>query len=71
MTSLAENQIQVKNLLPPHTRYRKGVKAPNDNMLKRGKQNAKLGDKVTVKMWKGMTMWKHTADQALDITLGL
>ena len=63
MTSLAENQIQVKNLLPPHTRYRKGVKAPNDNMLKRGKQNAKLGDKVTVKMWKGMTMYSLTLEE--------
>ena len=49
MTSLAENLIPVKNLRPPTTRYRKGVKVPSLNMLKRGKQNKKLGDKVTVK----------------------
>lgn len=63
MTSLAVNQIQAKNLHLPQTRYLKGVKAPHSNMLKRGKQNAKLGDKVTVKMWKGMTMYSLSLEE--------
>ena len=32
-------------------------------MLKRGKQNKKLGDKVTSKMWKGMTMYSLTLEE--------
>lgn len=32
-------------------------------MLKRGKQNKKLGDKVSVKMWKGMTMYSLTLEE--------
>jgi hypothetical protein len=32
-------------------------------MLKRGKQNKKLGDKVNVKMWKGMTMYSLTLEE--------
>lgn len=32
-------------------------------MLKRGKQNKKLGDKVTVKKWKGMTMYSLTLEE--------
>lgn len=63
MTSLAENLIPVKNLRPPQTRFLKGVKPPSLNMLKRGKQNAKLGDKVTVKKWKGMTMYSLTLEE--------
>ena len=63
MTSLAVNLIPVKNLRPPTTRYRKGVKPASLNMLKRGKQNKKLGDKVTVKMWKGMTMYSLTLEE--------
>ena len=63
MTSLAVNLIPVKNLRPPTTRYRKGVKPPSLNMLKRGKQNKKLGDKVSVKMWKGMTMYSLTLEE--------
>ena len=63
MTSLAENLIPVKNLRPPQTRYLKGVKPPSLNMLKRGKQNKKLGDKVTVKMWKGMTMYSLSLEE--------
>ena len=63
MTSLAENLIPVKNLRPPQTRYLKGVKPPSLNMLKRGKQNKKLGDKVAVKMWKGMTMYSLSLEE--------
>ena len=63
MTSLAENLIPVKKLRPPRTRYLKGVKPSSLNMLKRGKQNAKLGDKVTVKMWKGMTMYSLSLEE--------
>ena len=63
MTSLAVNLIPVKNLRPPQTRYLKGVKPPSLNMLKRGKQNKKLGDKVTVKMWKGMTMYSLSLEE--------
>ena len=63
MTSLAENLIPVRNLRPPQTRYLKGVKPPSLNMLKRGKQNKKLGDKVTVKMWKGMTMYSLSLEE--------
>ncbi len=32
-------------------------------MLKRGKQNKKLGDKISVKMWKGMTMYSLTLEE--------
>jgi len=32
-------------------------------MLKRGKQNKKLGDKVAVKMWKGMTMYSLSLEE--------
>ena len=63
MTSSAENLIPLKNLRPPTTRYRKGVKPASINMIKRGKQNAKLGDKVSVKMWKGMTMYSLTLEE--------
>ena len=63
MTSLAVNLIPVKNLRPPTTRYRKGVKPASLNMLKRGKQNKKLGDKVAVKMWKGMTMYSLSLEE--------
>ena len=63
MTSLAVNLIPVKNLRPPQTRYLKGVKPPSLNMLKRGKQNKKLGDKVSVKMWKGMTMYSLSLEE--------
>ena len=63
MTSSAVNLIPVKNLRPPQTRYLKGVKPPSLNMLKRGKQNAKLGNKVTVKMWKGMIMYSLSLEE--------
>jgi len=63
MTSLASNLIPVKNLRPPQTRYPKSVKPPSNKMLKRGKQNAKLGDKVTGKMWKGMTIYSLTLEE--------
>jgi hypothetical protein len=63
MTSLAANLIQAKNIHLPQTRYLKGVKSPHSNMLKRGKQNKKLGDKVTVKKWKGMTMYSLTLEE--------
>ena len=45
------------------TRYKKGVKPASVNMLKRGKQNKKLGDKVSVKQWKGMTMYSLTLEE--------
>jgi hypothetical protein len=32
-------------------------------MLKPGKQNKKLGNKVSVKMWKGMTMYSLTLEE--------
>ena len=32
-------------------------------MLKRGKQNAKLGDKVTTRMWKGMTIYSLSLEE--------
>lgn len=63
MTSLAENLIPVKNLRPPTTRYLKGVKEPNLSMLKRGKQNKKLGNKVTKGAWKGMIMYSLTLEE--------
>ena len=63
MTSLNVNLIPAKNLRPATTRYQKGVKAPSLSMLKRGKQNKKLGDKVEVKMWKGMTMYSLTLEE--------
>ena len=63
MTSLAVNLIPAKNLRPPTTRYRKGVKAPSLSMLKRGEQNKKLGDKITKGAWKGMTMYSLTLEE--------
>ena len=63
MTSLAVNLIPVKNLRPPRTRYLKGVKPASPSMLKRGKQNKKLGDKVSVKMWKGLTMYSLSLEE--------
>lgn len=67
MTSSAENLIPVRNL-PPTTRFRKGIKPASRNMLKRGKQNKKLGDKVLVKMWKGMTMYSLTLEERASCT---
>ena len=63
MTSLAVNLIPLRNLRPPQTRYLKGVKPASLNMLKRGKQNKKLGDKISVKMWKGMTMYSLSLEE--------
>lgn len=63
MTSVVENLIPAKNVHLPQTKFLKSVKPPSLNMLKRGKQNAKLGDKVTVKMWKGMTMYSLTLEE--------
>ena len=62
MTSLAENLIPVKRV-PVRTKYPKSVKVPSLNMLKRGKQNKKLGDVVSVKKWKGMTMYSLTLEE--------
>ena len=55
--------IPVKNVHLPQTRYLKSVKPPSTNMLKRGKLNKKLGDKVAVRMWKGMTMYSLTLEE--------
>lgn len=63
MTSSAVNLIPAKNLHPPRTRYRKGVKPPSLQMLKRGKQNAKLGDIVSVKKWKNHVMYSLTLEE--------
>lgn len=62
MTSLAESLIPVQNV-PPTTRYKKSVKPPSLHMLKRGKQNAKLGDIVTVKKWKNHVMYSLTLEE--------
>lgn len=59
MTSLAESQTQQKQ----RTRYLKSIKQPSLNMLKPGKQNAKLGDKVQVKMWQGLPMYSLTLEE--------
>lgn len=45
------------------TRYGKNIRAPNHNMLKRGKQNSKLGDQVSAKKWHGMTMFSLTLEE--------
>jgi hypothetical protein len=64
MTSSAAKLIPVKNdPRPAQTRYLKSVKPPSTNMLKRGSNNKKLGDKVTVKMWKGMTMYSLSLEE--------
>ena len=63
MASSAASLIPAVNLRPPHTRFRKNVKPASINMIKRGKQNAKLGDKVTVKMWKDMTIYSLTLEE--------
>ena len=47
----------------PETRYRKSVKAPSWEMLKPGKNNAKLGDVVTAKMWQGSKMYSLTLEE--------
>lgn len=62
MTSSAANQIPVQNV-PPTTRFKKNVHPPSLRMLKRGKQNAKLGDIVTVKKWKNHVMYSLTLEE--------
>lgn len=63
MTSLAVNLIPARNVHLPQTRYLKNVKSPHLQMLKRGKANKKLGNKVSVKMWKGMTIYSLTLEE--------
>lgn len=45
------------------TIYRKGVKAPHINMLKPGKNNKKLGGKVSVKMWQDKPLFSLTLEE--------
>lgn len=46
------------------TKYLKNVRAPSfATMLKRGKLNKKLGDKVQTKKWKSMTMYSLTLEE--------
>lgn len=59
MTSLAENQT----LRRQRTKYLKSVKKPHNNMLKRGKANAKLGDKISIKKWQGLTIYSLTLEE--------
>ena len=48
---------------PALTIYQKSVKEPHHNMLKPGKNNAKLGDVVTAKMWQGSKMYSLTLEE--------
>lgn len=50
-------------ILPPRTIYQKNVKAPHSNMLKPGKNNKKLGGKVSVKMWQGKPLFSLTLEE--------
>lgn len=46
------------------TKYLKNVREPSfATMLKRGKQNKKLGDKIKHKKWKSMTMYSLTLEE--------
>jgi len=45
------------------TVYPKSVKLASTNMLKPGKNNAKLGDVVTSKMWQGSKMYSLTLEE--------
>lgn len=48
---------------PPNTIYRRSVKPASDNMLKPGRNNAKLGDVVTVKKWQGYAMYSLSLEE--------
>ena len=48
------------------TVYQKSVKAPNDRMLKSGKQNKKLGHIVTVKMWQNKPIYSLTLEERMS-----
>lgn len=45
------------------TRFGKSIKPPKEGMIKSGKQNAKLGGTVTVKMWQGMPIYSLTLEE--------
>lgn len=62
MTLLATSLTQRRT----RTKYQKNVKSPSLNMLKPGKQNAKLGNKVTVKMWQGLPMYSLTLEERMS-----
>ena len=62
MTSSAANRITAVNL-NPGTRYKKSVKPPSESILKPGKNNAKLGDKITRKRWQGMPIYSLTLEE--------
>lgn len=45
------------------TMYGRNVKLPHDRMLMPGRKNAKLGHKVTVKMWQGMPLYQFSLEE--------
>ena len=55
----------LKNAIVSHrTKYLKNVREPSfATMLKRGKQNKKLGDKIKHKKWKSMTLYSLTLEE--------
>jgi hypothetical protein len=46
-----------------HTTYRKSVKIPNENVLKPGSNNKKLGYKITKGRWKGKYLYSLTLEE--------
>ena len=63
MTSLAVNPIIANPPLRTRTRFLKGVKSPNLNMLKSGGNNKKLGARIKAKMWKGMPLYSLSLEE--------
>lgn len=62
MTSLKQKVTHRKN----RTVYAKSVKPPTTTMLKRGKNNAKLGDVVLKKKWYGMRIYSLTLEERVS-----
>jgi len=62
MTLLAESQT----LRRQRTKYIKSVKVPHKKMLKEGKANAKLGDVITIKKWKGLKIYSLTLEERVS-----
>ena len=55
--------LDTQSRKPAHIIYRKSVKPPKAGMIKSGKHNAKLGGKVTVKMWQGMPIYQLSLEE--------
>ena len=55
--------LEPENTPLQQTKYKKSVKPASDNMFKPGKNNKKLGNKITIGMWKGMSLYSLTLEE--------